>query len=213
MISVKPAEITTGDHLVWENNDGVIGKVVALDNDVVAYDINGAVIARIPHTTPAVDVTRTTADTTRPHAEIAEAADEMFGEICDDIAAGLVPPLIDSFDELQEYVDANTYGGFCDDDRRADWSTPDLIATQQIVDTMMKADRARRMAPHAVITVSVRLTMPEQAEHLAARIREVAAQFGGAQIVGPGVALDASTVADNLEIEYDAPLQIIHIEP
>lgn len=37
-------------------------------------------------------------------------------EILRDIEAGRVPPTVRSFGELHCYVDANTYGGTCDDD-------------------------------------------------------------------------------------------------
>lgn len=37
-------------------------------------------------------------------------------EIVRDIARGTVPPTVTSFAELHDYVDANCYGGLCDDD-------------------------------------------------------------------------------------------------
>lgn len=40
----------------------------------------------------------------------------MKSEILADIAAGLVPASVASFSELHDYVDANEYGGFCDDE-------------------------------------------------------------------------------------------------
>lgn len=39
----------------------------------------------------------------------------MKDEIRRDIKAGVVVPQINSFSELHNYVDANEYGGFCDD--------------------------------------------------------------------------------------------------
>ena len=40
----------------------------------------------------------------------------MKSEILADIASGKVPASVSSFSELHDYVDANEYGGFCDDD-------------------------------------------------------------------------------------------------
>jgi hypothetical protein len=37
-------------------------------------------------------------------------------EITADIIAGVVPAGVESFCELQDHVDANCYGGLCDDD-------------------------------------------------------------------------------------------------
>jgi len=40
----------------------------------------------------------------------------MKSEILEDIRTGKVPATVASFSELHDYVDANEYGGFCDDD-------------------------------------------------------------------------------------------------
>lgn len=45
--------------------------------------------------------------------EIVEKAKK---EIIEDIQKGVIPSSISSFGELHEYVDANCYGGICDDD-------------------------------------------------------------------------------------------------
>ena len=42
--------------------------------------------------------------------------ERMKQEILDDIEAGRVPADCPSFSSLHDYVDANCYGGFCDDD-------------------------------------------------------------------------------------------------
>lgn len=39
----------------------------------------------------------------------------MKAEILRDMACGIVPLTVASFSELHDYVDANCYGGFCDD--------------------------------------------------------------------------------------------------
>ena len=44
-----------------------------------------------------------------------EVLDQMKAEINADIAAGQVPATVKSFSELHDYVDANEYGGFCDE--------------------------------------------------------------------------------------------------
>lgn len=42
--------------------------------------------------------------------------EQMKREVMEDIASGNVPASVSSFSELHDYVDANCYGGFCDDD-------------------------------------------------------------------------------------------------
>lgn len=78
--------------------------------------------------------------------DIAAAADEVWAEICGDIAAGNLPPLIDEFADLHDYVDANEYGGFTDPARRAGWPSEELAKVQEAVEAKMKADRAARIA-------------------------------------------------------------------
>lgn len=41
-------------------------------------------------------------------------------EILDDMADGTIPRTVSSFSELHDFVDANCYGGFCDDTGLAD---------------------------------------------------------------------------------------------
>lgn len=41
--------------------------------------------------------------------------EQMKTEILADMASGLVPKTVASFSELHDYVDANEYGGFCND--------------------------------------------------------------------------------------------------
>ena len=45
-----------------------------------------------------------------------ESIERMKQEIIEDITAGRVPADCPSFSELHDYVDANCYGGFCEDD-------------------------------------------------------------------------------------------------
>jgi len=48
--------------------------------------------------------------------KLLDVIERMKAEIQADIVAGIVPATVSSFSELHDYVDANCYGGFCDDD-------------------------------------------------------------------------------------------------
>lgn len=72
---------------------------------------------------------------------VADAAADMKAEILADIASGKVPATVPDFSALHDYVDANEYGGFCDEDRRGGWSTDDLVAVQGRVDAWLRAGR------------------------------------------------------------------------
>ena len=56
--------------------------------------------------------------TDRPFADdqVDSAVQQAMVEIEDDIAEGTVPATVRTFAELHDYVDANCYGGLCDDD-------------------------------------------------------------------------------------------------
>lgn len=47
---------------------------------------------------------------------LAEVVQRMKDEILKDMAEGTVPRSVKDFSELHDYVDANCYGGFCDDE-------------------------------------------------------------------------------------------------
>lgn len=47
---------------------------------------------------------------------LAESIETMKKEIIEDIKSGRVPADCPSFSALHDYVDANCYGGFCEDD-------------------------------------------------------------------------------------------------
>lgn len=74
----------------------------------------------------------------RSRGEILAAAEDVKAEILADIADGTMPADVADFSTLHDYVDANEYGGFCDDDRRADWTTDEWIEVQEIVDQWLK---------------------------------------------------------------------------
>lgn len=46
-----------------------------------------------------------------------ESIKRMKQEIIDDVKSGLVPADCPSFSSLHDYVDANCYGGFCEDSK------------------------------------------------------------------------------------------------
>ena len=58
---------------------------------------------------------------TVPHDDSEDAlmdatVERMKAEIRHDVSKGLVPPTVATFSELHDYVDANEYGGLCEDD-------------------------------------------------------------------------------------------------
>ena len=46
---------------------------------------------------------------------LAESVERIKGEIREDMGSGVVPPSVAAFGDLHDYVDANEYGGFCED--------------------------------------------------------------------------------------------------
>jgi hypothetical protein len=49
-------------------------------------------------------------------AMLKEVVERMKREIKEDVKSGQVPRTVKTFSELHDYVDANEYGGFCDDE-------------------------------------------------------------------------------------------------
>jgi len=70
---------------------------------------------------------------------ILRTAARMKAEILQDIADGVVPADVGSFSELHDHVDANCYGGLCDDD-----CPPELIPWHYNGD---ESDEAREANP------------------------------------------------------------------
>lgn len=65
-----------------------------------------------------------------------------------DIVTGVVPPTVHSFSELHDYVDANCYGGLCDEPyaHREVFTFDDegiahVAAVQEIIDVWLKVGR------------------------------------------------------------------------
>jgi hypothetical protein len=66
----------------------------------------------------------------------------MKREIGDDIEAGTVPAHVDDFGDLHSYVDANTYGGLCDeDDANVTLGLVAVAAAQDEVHEWLRAGR------------------------------------------------------------------------
>jgi len=61
-------------------------------------------------------------------------------EILHDIEIGVIPKSIKSFSDLHDFVDANYYGGFCDENYKAskDFEFEDKIQTK--LDEWIKSD-------------------------------------------------------------------------
>lgn len=56
---------------------------------------------------------------TVPNLEV--TVERMKREVKEDVAAGRVPADVGSFSELHDHVDANEYGGFCEDELADAW--------------------------------------------------------------------------------------------
>jgi len=67
--------------------------------------------------------------------EVKVAAQRGMAEILDDVRLGVVPPTVESFSELHDYVDANVYGGLCDEE---DVDIDDANAVQDILDPWIR---------------------------------------------------------------------------
>jgi len=65
--------------------------------------------------------------TTRPAnaLDVAPAVELSVRQIRRDIANGRVPSTVRDFSQLHDYVDANEYGGLCDDTSGIDWTNDD----------------------------------------------------------------------------------------
>lgn len=82
--------------------------------------------------------------TTITPSAIALAVADVMREIAEDIESGTIPANVSSFSELHDHVDANCYGGFCDDgtagtvhNPRSDWPVEASNAVQCIVDAAL----------------------------------------------------------------------------
>jgi hypothetical protein len=94
-------------------------------------------------------------------ADIVAAIAQSKKEILADIAAGVVPSDVPDFSALHDYVDANCYAGFCDDDNPLDWITERSDdagnKVQGAVSAWLRAGRREQLAgePTEVVEVPV----------------------------------------------------------
>lgn len=93
-------------------------------------------------------------ETTVAVPTLEQTVQRMKSEVLADVARGQVPNSVASFGDLHDYVDANEYGGFCEDEladamiahfggRDADEGMPDAFITfmndaQTAIDTWIK---------------------------------------------------------------------------
>lgn len=85
--------------------------------------------------------------------DVANIVKRMKGEILGDILNGDVPPSVASFSELHDHVDANTYGGFCDDDFPLDMS--DVSQVEAINDCQHEVDEWLKQGRPVIIHIEV----------------------------------------------------------
>ena len=64
--------------------------------------------------------------------DIAPAVELSVRQIRRDIASGRVPSTVRDFSQLHDYVDANEYGGLCDDTSGIDWINDDDDASNAV---------------------------------------------------------------------------------
>ena len=77
-----------------------------------------------------------------------DTVSRMRAEIAMDMRSGRVPTTVKSFSELHDYVDANEYGGFCEDEvfdsmsAHFAWTNPDDAMPQAMIDFVNQAQGA-----------------------------------------------------------------------
>lgn len=68
--------------------------------------------------------------------ELAQSTILAIGEVIEDMASGRVPWNVASFGDLHDYVDANEYGGLCDDARFGDTDKYDNDFANEVQDAV-----------------------------------------------------------------------------
>jgi hypothetical protein len=81
---------------------------------------------------------------------IRDTTAQAIREIRDDVADGIVPATVASFSELHDYVDANCYGGMCENGH-AFWRNGDGSGGEDGLDCDVDAANAVQDAVHAWI--------------------------------------------------------------
>lgn len=79
---------------------------------------------------------------------IEQRIDQAKQEVLDDIKAGIVPTTVSTFAELHDYVDANEYGGLCDDAACFDASCDDINVIQDAVGRWLKCRIEHQVEVH-----------------------------------------------------------------
>lgn len=117
--------------------------------------------------------------------DIAAAVEQAKKEILDDIESGVVPLNVPDFVSLDNHVDRNTYGGFCDDDSEIDWGFSGDVATdgvyraQAILDEWListLADREtkeERLIDAAIVVAQIEIEKLIAAGHAISEINDL----------------------------------------
>jgi hypothetical protein len=72
-------------------------------------------------------------------SDVAAAVKRGKREILDDVRSGRVPFSVKNFSELHDYVDANEYGGLCDEDQPYPFSTDEWLTFGNAVQDALNA--------------------------------------------------------------------------
>lgn len=149
-------QVTIGkSKTVWD-----IAEIVWHDGDVRLHrqSETGAVtyrrinMDRLTRVAPVEEAEEVAPETPKTPEQIAAAVEDCKAEILEDIRTGVVPANVADFSSLHDYVDANEYAGFCDNDRRADWTVEGWASVQEIVDTWLRNGRKAQTLTEAVAT-------------------------------------------------------------
>jgi len=141
---------------------------------------------------------------TRTPSEIAAAVAFVKVEIRADQEAGIIPANVTTFSQLHDYVDANTYGGFCTPGHRDDWSTEDLITVQEGVQEWLEAT-----APVGKLTLTMTVSVDaadyadflrEHADNKASVVNSFDARFD--EVYGPDVAVLTTANVESVVMNF-----------
>jgi hypothetical protein len=83
--------------------------------------------------------------------ELADRIQRGKSEILHDIEAGIVPADVDDFAKLHDYVDANCYGGMCDDDAM-DLALEEVVLFQDAIHLWLRYGRPEALEPMGAAT-------------------------------------------------------------